>query len=598
MIRNFSIAILIGIFTQTGFAQHIDKTKVDNYFNALEMNNRFMGSVAVSQDGEIIYSKTVGFSEVENKVKADENSKYRIGSISNTFTAVLILKAVENNKLELNQTIDKYFPTIKNAEEITLKDLLGHRSGIHNFTDDDDYQSWKIQPRTENEMVGIIAKAGSDFQPGSKAEFSTPNYVLLSYILEKTFKKSYAEILQKYIIKPLGLTNTYSGGKNKACKDECKSYRFIDDWELESKTYINKGDWKPETETDISNLLGAGGIISTSGDLTRFSDALFGGKLLKPESLEIMKSIKNNYGIGLFQFPFYDKVCYGHPGVIDGFSSVFFHFSNENISYALISNGTRFNTNDISIAVMSAVYDKPYEIPTFNTSEASSEDSINSRSHANQKGKHLFILSGQSNMEGIRPEESFTPILEAKFGAENIIIVKEAQGGRTIRRWYRDWKPSDGDFPKAQPDMYELLMDKVYAAIENEKIETVTFVWMQGESDAIKDQGEVYEASLTGLYDQLSNDLKRNDINFVIGRISDYGIANKKYAQWTMIRDIQVKIAESDPHFGWIDTDDLNDGINRKGEYIKNDAHMSADGYVIMGKRFAEKAIQLIESRE
>jgi len=96
-----------------------------------------------------------------------------------------------------------------------------------------------------------------------------------------------------------------------------------------------------------------------------FSDALFGGKLLKPGSLEMMKTIKDGYGIGLLQMPFYDKAGYGHTGGIDGFSSVFIHFADGNISYALTSNGTNFNNNDITIAVLSAVYDKPYDIPVF-----------------------------------------------------------------------------------------------------------------------------------------------------------------------------------------------------------------------------------------
>src|SRR5690606_24029678 len=102
------ILILIGAVSQIGFAQNFDRTKLDNYFNTLEANNKFMGSVAVSKDGSIIYSKTIGFSDVGNNVKADENSKYRIGSISKTFTSILVLKAVEDKKLDLNQTIDSY----------------------------------------------------------------------------------------------------------------------------------------------------------------------------------------------------------------------------------------------------------------------------------------------------------------------------------------------------------------------------------------------------------------------------------------------------------------------------------------------------------
>lgn len=213
-----------------------------------------------------------------------------------------------------------------------------------------------------------------------------------------------------------------------------------------------------------------------------------------------------------------------------------------------------------------------------------------------QEGKHLFILSGQSNMAGLRPEESFTPTIKEKFGVENVIIIKDALGGQPIRRWYQDWKPLVGEEPKAQPDLYDTLMTKVYKAIENEKIATVTFIWMQGERDAKEKLGEVYEESLKGLFWQLSNDLEREDINFIIGRLSDFDMSNEKYPHWTMIRNIQVKVAEANPHFDWVNTDDLNDGVNREGKEIKNDLHMSAEGYVIMGKRFADKSIQLIEN--
>lgn len=351
------LSIGLTAFAQTNF----DKGKLDNYFNTLEENNRFMGSVAVSKNGEIIYTKSIGFADVENNVKATENSKYRIGSISKSFTTVLILKAVEENKLDLNQTIDKWFPKIKNAKDISVKLLLNHRSGIHNFTNDKDYLMWNTQPKTEKEMVEIIAKGGSDFQPDSKAEYSNSNYVLLSYILENTLSKSYSEILKEYIVKPIGLTNTYVFGKINPNKNECKSYNFV-------------GTWKLETETDYTIPLGAGAITSTPTDLTKFADALFGGKLLKSESLKIMKTIKDDYGMGLFEVPFYDNIGYGHTGGIDGFSSVYSHFAEDKISYALISNGTNYNTNNISIAVLSAVYDKPYEIPVFPTFKIKSED--------------------------------------------------------------------------------------------------------------------------------------------------------------------------------------------------------------------------------
>jgi CubicO group peptidase (beta-lactamase class C family) len=183
----------------------------------------------------------------------------------------------------------------------------------------------------------------------------------LSYILEKTYANSFANLLNEKIVKPTGLENTYVFGKINPNNNECKSYHFM-------------GNWIEEKETDFTIALGAGAIISTSSDLTKFADALFAGKLLKSESLENMKTMKDDYGMGLFQIPFYDSKGYGHTGGIDGFSSIYGHFPNEKISYALTSNGSNYENNNISIAVLSAVYGKEYEIPSFSTFQLTSED--------------------------------------------------------------------------------------------------------------------------------------------------------------------------------------------------------------------------------
>lgn len=360
-IRNY-LTLLGGLLIATGtYAQSIDSKKLDAYFAVLDQNNKFMGSVAVSKNGEIIYSNTIGYSDVENKTKANRNSKYRIGSISKTFTAVLLLKAVEEKKINLKQTIDKYFPKIQHADKITIEQLLNHHSGIANFTNNEDYLSWNTQPKTENELVEIITKSGSDFAPGSSAAYSNSNYVLLTYILEKELKKSYKDLVKEQIVVPLKLQNTYLGSAIDPSKNECKSYRFIE-------------TWKPETETDISIPMGAGGIVSTPTDIALFSDALFSGKLLKPQSLAMMTDIKDNYGLGLFSIPFYDKKGYGHTGGIDAFSSAFTHFSDGDISFALTSNGINSNSNDIAIAVLSAIYNVPYSIPEFTKYNVSAEE--------------------------------------------------------------------------------------------------------------------------------------------------------------------------------------------------------------------------------
>ncbi len=349
------------LLTSIVSSQAFDHVKLDSYFDALEQNDRFMGSVAISKDGHIIYVRSLGYIDLENQIKANEHAKYRIGSIAKTFTSVLVMQAVEAGKLALDQTLDHYFPQIEKAGQITISDMLQHRSGIHNFTNDMSYLTWHTQPKSETEMVAIIVAGGSDFEPGSRSEYSNANFILLSYILEKIYQKSYSDLLQERIAQPLGLVNTLFGGKINTCDKECLSYTFLDSWQLQS-------------ETDMTIPLGAGGIVSTASDIARFSDALFGGKLLSPGSLATMKNIKEAYGMGLFQLPFYDKIGYGHTGGIDGFTSIFGYFADGKISYALLSNGTRFDNNDISIAVLSALYDRPYDLPTFSAYEVSSED--------------------------------------------------------------------------------------------------------------------------------------------------------------------------------------------------------------------------------
>lgn len=354
-------SLIFAMASQYTIAQTINKEKLDTYFNQLEKHNKFMGSVAVSKEGKLLYTKTVGYADYSNKIKATDDYKYRIGSISKTFTAVLVLQAVEQGKLTLETTLDTYFPTIKNANKITVAHLLNHTSGIHNFTDDASFLDWNTKRKTQQEMISIIEKGGSDFEPNSMPSYSNSNYVLLTYIIEKVNKDSYAEILQKNIIKPLNLKNTYLGNSIQVQNNEVKSYSYFDGWKL-------------ETETDLSIPVGAGAVVSNPKDLILFSEALFGGKLLQPSSLKIMKTFKESYGSGLFEFPFSEHQGYGHNGGIDGFSSIFSYFDTDKITYAMTSNGANTNTSSISLLVLSEVFGKPYEIPEFTTYNVRSED--------------------------------------------------------------------------------------------------------------------------------------------------------------------------------------------------------------------------------
>jgi len=358
------IAILFtGLTLGMAYSQPLNKAKLDSLFNKLAENNKAMGSLTLSKNGTVIYSRAIGYSLISDQEKKASTTltKYRIGSISKMFTTTMIFQLVEEGKIKLTNTLDTYFPTIQNAKEITISNLLNHRSGIHNFTDDPGYIAMMTQPKTHDEMVTLFSKNKPDFKPNEKASYSNSNFVLLGYIIEKITNQPYSKNLNDRIISKIGLTNTYYGGKTDLKNNECFSYKYI-------------YSWKQEPETDMSIPGGAGAIVSTPTDLTKFIEALFAGKLVSQNSLAQMKTMTDGIGMGMFQIPFYNKKGYGHNGGIDGFASNLAFFPEDNLAIAYCTNGMVYPMNDILIGVLSIYFNKEYKIPSFKTIALKSEE--------------------------------------------------------------------------------------------------------------------------------------------------------------------------------------------------------------------------------
>jgi len=315
--------------TQKTIAQdvyNLNTSKLDSLFEVLDKSGEFMGSIALSYDGTIIYTNAIGFADIETQTKATTNTKYRIGSISKMFTATLVLKAIEENKIKLEQTIENYFPTVENANKITIENLLNHRSGIHSFTNDKAFITYLTEYKTPEEMVQIISNFKSDFEPNTKGDYSNSNYVLLSIILEKVYDSSLKDLITEKIATPLHLKNTYYGAKINIADNESNSYRLSTEW--------TKGP-----EVDMSIPMGAGAIVSTSSDVTSFMEALFSEKIISAQSIEIMTTIKGNYGMGVSRFSINDREGFGHSGSLGGFKSLAMYFPNEKLGIAVTANG-------------------------------------------------------------------------------------------------------------------------------------------------------------------------------------------------------------------------------------------------------------------
>ncbi|MEI9921423.1 MAG: serine hydrolase domain-containing protein [Bacteroidota bacterium] len=352
--KILTTALLVGLSFGTIFSQSFNKPKLDSLMDILAEKNNAMGSLTISRNGVVVYSRAIGYSYISGneKLPATNQTRYRIGSISKTFTATLIFQLIEDGKLSLTTTVDKFFPQLPNANKITISNLLNQRSGLHNFTDDPEYLTWMTLPKTKDDMLAIITKGGIDFQPNEKFSYSNSNYVILGYIIEKVSKQSYSKYLSNKITSKIGLSNTYVGAKIDTKKNESLSYRFLNGWEQ-------------APETDMSIPAGAGAIVSTPADLTKFIESLFSLKLVSSSSLEQMKTMTDGYGMGMFQIPFYDKRAYGHNGGIDGFASNLAYFPEDSLAVAYCTNGQVYPMNNILIGVLSIYFNKPYSIPTF-----------------------------------------------------------------------------------------------------------------------------------------------------------------------------------------------------------------------------------------
>ncbi|MGY6520324.1 MAG: serine hydrolase domain-containing protein [Mongoliitalea sp.] len=354
MIRNFFTLLIVTLMlTHGAMGQTFSTEKLDAYFSSLEAADKLMGSVLLVQDGDILYQRSLGYADLERKLKNNSSTAYRIGSISKMFTAVLVLQAVEEGVLQLDEPIVNYFPEIQNSRQITIQHLLQHRSGIKSFTENPAYLTWHTTAQTRDSLYKIILAQGSEFSPDSKANYSNANYVLLTWLLEDVTGKTYDNLLQEKIIKPLQLSSTRLGSSS------------INSDANQALSYTMLADWTVSQETDLSIPLGAGAIISNLSDLTLFIQGLFDGKLLKTGSLERMKDIKDGFGLGMLKIPFYEHMSYGHTGGIDGFRSMLGYFPEQKFTLAIVSNGADYDINLAALAALSAYFGKDFEVPTF-----------------------------------------------------------------------------------------------------------------------------------------------------------------------------------------------------------------------------------------
>jgi CubicO group peptidase (beta-lactamase class C family) len=231
-------------------------------------------AVLIVRDGKELLEKGYGLAQVEARIPITCDTRFRIGSITKQFTAAAILRLHEQGKLNVNDPISKYFPNWPKGEEVTLRHLLTHSSGIHNFTAKPGFQTNVTVAIPLETLIASFRNDPYDFNPGEQFRYCNSGYVLLGAIIQKVSGETYDSYLRETFFKPLGMKDTGVYLSDAPLTNEALGYSYVD------------GSVRRSVDWNMSNVAGAGNLYSTARDLSLWNEALFGGRVLSAASLQ------------------------------------------------------------------------------------------------------------------------------------------------------------------------------------------------------------------------------------------------------------------------------------------------------------------------
>ncbi|MER5523139.1 serine hydrolase domain-containing protein [Streptomyces sp. NPDC002677] len=294
------------------------------------------GVTATARDPRGTWSTTAGVGDTRTGAPRSASDRYRVGSITKTLVATVLLQLEAEGRLSLDDTVDKWLPGVvtghgNDGRRVTVRRLLNHTSGIFDYTADDDFGrtyftkdgffQHRYDTLTPAGLVAIAMKHKPAFAPGTSWAYSNTNYILAGMVIKAVTGRSYTEEITNRVIRPLHLTGTsLPGTRTTLPHPSSRAY---------SKLTDPSGPTYDVTALNPSMASSAGELISTGADLTRFYEALFRGKLLAPHQLKEMKTTvpvpgvpDSAYGLGLIDHTLSCGVhVWGHEGGIHGSTS-------------------------------------------------------------------------------------------------------------------------------------------------------------------------------------------------------------------------------------------------------------------------------------
>lgn len=335
-------------FGQSVFSQ--EKTTED-FIQSYAKEHQFNGTVLLQKDTTVLYNKSFGVADRRFNVLITNETVYKVASITKAFTAVLILQLYDNNKLDLNKTINNYLPNFKGeaGSKVTIHQLLNHTSGMRQIDTisslDNAFKyglGYLQKPSTTEHLFHLFEKDSLVNKPGKNWDYNNYEYIVLGKIIEKLYNKTYEEVLKEKILNPLKMENSGLIKEENIIKNLASTY-FTGN---EPNTLVN------DLPVYIENWYAAGAMYSSPKDLLKFSNALFNLKLIKKESLNLMLTPGlEEYGYGVWIKGKGLNKRMERYGRIMGANAVWMEFLNKKITIIILSNTNLTDLGEFALGI-------------------------------------------------------------------------------------------------------------------------------------------------------------------------------------------------------------------------------------------------------
>lgn len=323
--------------------------EMDRYIESYMVENNVPGAlIAVASRGEIVHSQRYGLANVELDVPVAYDSVFEIGSISKQFVTAAVMLLHEEGRIGLDDSIHHYLPYLPSEWlGVTIRQLMTHTSGIPDYEEIRTYDVYRFR-MTPEDVVKIAQSRPMDFKPGTGYYYSNTGYFLLSMIVERIEGHPLGAVLQSRIFDPLNMRQTRMANPEDIIANRVSGY-----WVNKNGELINRG------ATETSSTLGAGGLLSSIHDLSKWDEALYGDEFLSDESKREMwtpvvlpNGVNTEYGFGWRVTPYRGLASQSHSGQVAGFVARFSRYPGDEFAVIVFMNRYRVSSNALHLAVL------------------------------------------------------------------------------------------------------------------------------------------------------------------------------------------------------------------------------------------------------